>query len=437
MNRIRRWTLAAVTTAAVGAAPAAFAQGVSPATVSEALDPGATIHVTKTVTTPVVPPKPDVVLLVDTTGSMGPAIANVQSEMGSIITAVQAAQPDAQFAVTQYRDEDDVFTFDVASALTSDATAATTAVNGLVAAAGGDTPEGQINALYQVGSGGNAIGFRTGSSRIIVWFGDASGHDPSLGHTLADAQASLAGVEAQVIAINVATADGDGLDATGQATAVTAATGGTFFASVNPDDVSTAILDGLQNLPVEVSANPTCDAGLTVSLTPATQTVPSGTDAVFDEAITVAADAPQGATLSCSTAFLIDGLDAGPEFTQSISVTVNDITPPTASCGPGVNPAGHTPPGYARAGYYSLVADDNLPGVTVTVTDPVSGTAFGPYDPGTMIHLTQAPGATPSATAGPGQVDWRITLKGDALVTATDAAGNTTSVTCTVPPDHK
>lgn len=437
MNHLRRLALAGALTAAVGAAPAAFAQGVSPVSVSGNVNPGQTIHVSKTVATPVVPPKPDVVLLVDTTGSMDGAIADVQSGMSTIISTVRGAQPDAQFAITQYRDVGEPLTFDVASALTSDDTTTTTAINGLVAAGGGDGPEAQINALYQLGSGGNAIAYRADSSRIVVWFGDASGHDPSNGHTLSDAITSVTDVGATVIAIDITTPFNDGLDAAGQATAVTTATGGPLFSGVDPGAVAASILNGLQNLPVEISASPTCDAGLSVTLTPATQTVASGTNAVFDEAITVAADAPQGANLSCTTAFLVGGLDAGPEFTQTISITVNDITPPTAKCGPGVNPAGHTPPGYARAGFYSLIAHDNLPGVMVTVTDPVSGAVFGPYAPGTMIHLTQAPGATPTATAGPGQVDWRITLQGDALVTATDAIGNTTSVTCSVPPDRK
>ena len=78
------------------------ATGVSPASYHASVDPGDTVHVTKTVTTPEIPPKPDIVLVVDETGSMGPAIANVKAEMGSIVSSVQTAQPQAQFAVASY-----------------------------------------------------------------------------------------------------------------------------------------------------------------------------------------------------------------------------------------------------------------------------------------------------------------------------------------------
>jgi hypothetical protein len=51
--------------------------------------------------------------------------------------------------------------------------------------------------------------------------------------------------------------------------------------------------------------------------------------------------------------------------------------------------------------------------------------------------LTQAPGAKPTAKPGPGEIDWHITLKGDAVVTGTEASGNSASVTCLVPPPPK
>ena len=60
----------------------------------------------------------------------------------------------------------------------------------------------------------------------------------------------------------------------------------------------------------------------------------------------------------------------------------------------------------------------------------------------TILHiavpsLTQALGAAPSAVPGEGAVNWKIMLKGDALLTATDAAGNTATATCKVPPKSK
>lgn len=417
---------------ALVAAPAmAWGAGVSPATVDQNADPGATIHVEKTITTPEIPPKPDIVLLVDHTGSMGTAIASVKAEMGNIISTVKGAQPDAQFAVAQYCDspEDE---FDVLQNLTASDADATSAVNGIALCGGGDEPEAQLNALWEIGDGGDAISFRPGSSRIVVWFGDAPGHDPSVGHSEADATASLTAADVQVLAISVGA---DRLDLTGQATRITTATGGSLVSGIPATGLGAAILAGLQNLPAEVTANVVCDTGLSIAFTPALpQTVSSGSNLVLDEAITVAADAPQGSTLTCTVTFLINGTEAGSEFVQSVSIGVNDVTPPTVACDPGVNPAGKPVPGYQSAGFYKLTAADNLPGVTVTVSDTVPTASFGPYAPGTYIKLTQAPGATPSAVPFSGAVDWHITLKGDAKLTATDAAGNTATATCTVPP---
>lgn len=438
---LRATATAAVAAGALIASPAlALGAGVSPSTVTQNVNPGNTIHVAKTVSTPTIPPKPDIVLVVDSTGSMDGAIGNVKTEMGNIVSTVQAAQPDAQFAVADYKDfppnSSDPYGFRVDTDLTASSATAQAAVNSISAGGGGDTPESQLNALWQIGSGGNAITFRPGSSRIVVWFGDEYGHDPSNGHTLADAIASLQGVNARVLALSVGA---DQLDATGQATAITNATGGSLMTGIPTGGVSSAILSGLSNLPATVTASTTCDAGLSITFTPALpQTVASGADLTLDEAITVAADAPQGSTLNCTTQFKINGADAGDAFKQTVAIKVNDVTPPTVSCGPGVNPDGVAVPGYKQAGFYQMVAADNLPGVTVSITDQATGTSFGPYDPGTYFKLTQAPG-TASSSVSPfsGAVAWQFLFKGDATLTATDAAGNTATATCTVPPKQK
>jgi len=47
-------------------------------------------------------------------------------------------------------------------------------------------------------------------------------------------------------------------------------------------------------------------------------------------------------------------------------------------------------------------------------------------------------GATPTQKPGVGDIDWRITLKGDALVHAVDSSGNQSApVSCLVPPKPK
>jgi hypothetical protein len=147
------------------------------------------------------------------------------------------------------------------------------------------------------------VGFRTDSTRIIVWFGDASGHDPSNGHTLTDAINALVAADITVIAVPVA-GGGDGLDSTGQATAIANATGGSVLPAATPDQVSNAILAGLTNLPVTVSHTQTCDPDLSLSLSPTSaETVTSGSDVTYDETLTISPSNPGGVTLHCTVDF--------------------------------------------------------------------------------------------------------------------------------------
>jgi hypothetical protein len=437
MTTIRHGAVAAISLATfLATAGSALAAGVSP-NVDQAADPGSVIHVTKTVSTPPIPPKPDIVLVVDKTGSMGGELANVKANFDSIISQVQAVQPQAQFAVAAYCDFGDSTgapAYQLFSDLTGDPTALHTAINNVNLCDGGDLPEAQLNALWEIGDGGDDVSFRDGSSRIVVWYGDAPGHDPSGGHSEADATASLTGVDAKVIAISTGAAND--LDGTGQATRITNATGGDLLSGVAAGDVSAAVLEGLRNLDVTVAGTPSCDPGLTVGLSPASRTVESGSDALFDETITVGSGATQGATLHCSVPFTLDGAAQGPEFTQSVAIHVNDVTAPSLSCPQGPNPAGTVPTADNQDGFFVMRATDNVdPSVSISIKDLGSGVVFGPYPSGTTFKLTQAPGAPVKAKDMTGDVKWKFTFNGDARLIATDAAGNTATATCLVPPN--
>ncbi len=121
-----------------------------------------------------------------------------------------------------------------------------------------------------------------------------------------------------------------------------------------------------------------------------------------------------------------------------------DTTPPAVQCAATTNPSGGNVPnagnnpksGQNPDGFYVLTASDAVdPNPTITIADSGSTATFGPFPSGTKIKLTQAPDATPNQKPGPGVIDWHITLKGDAVVTATDASGNTSApVSCLVPP---
>ena len=136
----------------------------------------------------------------------------------------------------------------------------------------------------------------------------------------------------------------------------------------------------------------------------------------------------------------------GATDTEQVTKEWEDTTPPVVSCRPTTNPSGNNIPpagnnpksGQNPDEFYVLLAIDDVdPNPDITVADTGSSFVAGPYASGTKIKLTQAPGANPNVKPGPGEIDWHITLKGDAVVTATDGSGNSASVQCNVPPPPK
>ncbi|GLI82128.1 hypothetical protein PoHVEF18_010529 [Penicillium ochrochloron] len=405
--------------------------GVSPASVSQSQNPGTTFNIQKTVNTPEIPPTPDIVLLVDNTGSMSGAISDIRTNLKSVISSVTSSQPTAEFAVVEFGDDQggSSVPFRVDQGLTSDTTALQNAVNGLTASGGGDFPEDWINALYQIAT--SAITFRSGSSRVVVLVSDAPSHDPSGGHTLADATTALKTQNIRVIAVNVGN-----IDFNNQATSVTSATGGTLIpVGSGASGVTDAILSGLHNLPIDVTTSINCGTGLSVSFNPTDATVQSGTSTTFTEKVNVSSNAAQGTTIDCSVSFLLNGVAGGTSFVQQVAVSVNDITPPILSCAHGVNPDGSPNPN-TNANFWTLIATDNVSkNLKIYVVDTVSGVKFGPFPSGTNIKLIQAPGATPNIVPGQGAVNWQITVKGCAqLIVSDDAGNNATPINCCARP---
>ncbi|MEU3608523.1 vWA domain-containing protein [Streptomyces sp. NPDC035033] len=337
---------------------------VTPASVTRALDPGASIAVDKLVRTPVVPPMPEVVLLVDGTGSMTDTIDDVREGLSDIIDNVRSAQPDARFAVATFGDQvgDVDAGFSVKAELTQDEDALQRGVNALGTGLGYGSKgpsEDWINGLWQIANGadGKTV-FRENSSPVVVLVSDASSHNPSNGHTIEDTIFSLQDKNARVVGVEVDTNVGDGLDGNGdagdptykenppttpgQATRIIEATGGRKLSSIDPDRVAEAIVEGLGNLPTRVGHRlESCAPGLTVTLDPPVRDVVSGDTASFAETIAVAPDAPQGSTLTCTVEFLLGTRSpdtatiaagaADPRYAQQISITVNDVSAPVVT----------------------------------------------------------------------------------------------------------
>lgn len=428
--------MAVVTVALSGAAFAA--PGVTPASVSLTLLPGQSVLVPKSVETSPIPPKPDIVFLADTTGSMGGAITNVRNNATAIMNTIRAQQADSQFGAAEYRDFNcsDPFAYRLNQAITASIPAAQAGINQWATGDGCDTPEAQLNALFELASN-PATAFRPGSSRIVAWFGDASGHDPSGGHTLAQTIAALQAASIRVVAVNVSSGFGDGLNASGQASAIAAATGGSFFPSATNDQVAAAILTGLSNLPVTVTHTVACDPGVSASVTPPSRSGTSGDTFPFSETVSVGAGTLAG-TYHCTVKFLTNGLE-DPAFNEAITIVVPPPDLRITKTGPAQVTEGDNI-------VYSLVAT-NLGPTTATgvqVSDPVpAGTSFVSASAGcaqtagvvTCTAGTLAPGASQAFTitvlALPGSsVTNTATVAG--LQPDPNLANNTASVTTSI-----
>lgn len=230
---------------------------------------------TETITVTVPPtgtaPKADVYLLADTTGSMVPVIDAVKAGVGAILGDPALAAFDVAWGVGNYRDftvpVPNSYAFQHQLSPTTSTPAVAAAIATWTADEGGDTPEGQLYALQQLATDAG-IGWRTDSKRIIVWFGDAPGHDPICTDltglpsavTEATATAALTGADITVVAVSTTTGVVDALDGdpdpgsfdyptcaadgtAGQATRITAATGGEHRTGVDPASIVTTLSD--------------------------------------------------------------------------------------------------------------------------------------------------------------------------------------------------
>ena len=160
----------------------------------------------------------DVYFLMDTTGSMGGEISNLQSGLtsgsyisgcgGGIIGAIRCTIPDAWFGVGFF-DDYPISPFGSAGSgdqvyrnrqnITASVSAAQTAVNGLSRHYGADGPESHTQALWAVATGGGLGGylspqsgcaagrwgypcFRDGTIPIVIMFTDAPFHNGPYGY---------------------------------------------------------------------------------------------------------------------------------------------------------------------------------------------------------------------------------------------------------------
>jgi hypothetical protein len=219
---------------------AAMADSITPKLVVATIDVGETITIEKTVTITTKPPdtaKVDVFFLTDSTGSMVGAINAVKTSASSILSDASLLG-DVAFGVGEYRDIGDAFVYQLNQDMTTDTTEALTAISTWGASGGGDAYEAQLYALEQVAT---ETSWREDSTRILVWFGDYPGHDPSLeGATEASATAALLSENIVVQAIDLYALDG-----LGQATRIADATDGGYYDGIDSSSIVGTISDSI------------------------------------------------------------------------------------------------------------------------------------------------------------------------------------------------
>ncbi|QNQ38809.1 HYR domain-containing protein [Streptomyces sp. TSRI0261] len=405
-------------------------QWVTPATLEETLDPGGSTGVDKQVRTPAIPPRPDVVLLVDGTASMADPIRSVRENLPAITGKILAEQPDSHFAVATFGDQEgDVNAgFQVLTGLTDDLVKVQEGVDKLRTDLGGASrgpSEDWINGLWQIadGAGGTTV-FRDGSSPVVVLVGDASSHSPSNGHTIDDTIFALQDKGVRVIGVDVESTIGDGLNGNGdagdpeyvedppttpgQATRIIEATGGRLLEGIDGDRVAEAIIEGFDNLPTSVGYRlDACDPHLTVALDPPTRQLTSGETAHFAETVDVSEDAPQGTTLTCTVQFLlgtqVPGTDTigpaavpDPDFQQQISIAVNDVDVPVVTVD---DRTARAPDDDGARIEYTATATDPQDGALPVTCTPPSGSLFPVGTTTVTCSATDSAGNTGADTA--------------------------------------
>jgi hypothetical protein len=197
----------------------------------------------------------------------------VRTSGAAILTALASLGLDLAFGVGNYRDfpgaPADAFNHQLSpTPVIPDAAAA---IASWSVFGGDDLPEAQLFALDALAEPpGGVIGWRPGAKRVIVWFGDAPGHDPvcaaisgsSTDITEASVTGKLVAEAISVLAISLTGGVTDGLDAdptigatdydtacgppggtAGQASRITAATGGTLVTGIDDTTIVTTIIN--------------------------------------------------------------------------------------------------------------------------------------------------------------------------------------------------
>jgi Mg-chelatase subunit ChlD len=327
----------------VQALPAFGADTFTPNPVNVTLAPGTSTTVHKTLHLDALPGAADIIIAIDTTGSMSAAITQAKAQATQLCTDVQNQIPGAHFAVVDFKDVPDRPATQgvllLTPGFTASCAAVQTAINTMAAAGGGDFPEAYNWVFNKAYTDATLNATRNPDAvQFLVVLGDAPPHNspaptvaPSCGNQPpADAgitsDSEIAGLHAHHITLLMINY-GSQLSCYQQ---LAGATGGT---AVNAgSDLSGTIIGQIQaaaahitsvNLVVSGACPP---VGLTFSPTPPYGPFTAPVDIQFDETISVGLLAP--GVYSCGVTAVVDGT---PRAVQHINVTVG-FPASTAGC---------------------------------------------------------------------------------------------------------
>jgi hypothetical protein len=428
----------------VGAAAALATDTLTPTSVVVTLQAGQSTTVDKKLHLDGLPASADIIVAVDTTGSMGTPIAQAKADATNICNTVQTAIPGARFAVMDFEDyfpgpgaPGDIPYRLLTPGFTPSCAVFTAAIATMTAVgnSGGDLPEAYNRAFFESYSDNLIVTTRDPlATQFLVVLGDATPHSATpfgsclaappadfgrdgIGGTGDDLNTSttIAGLQAANIKLLMIRYTTGNVSVTlGCYQSMASATGGTAVDQSSAPSIGTFIVNNAKAVPYKVSLQvspPLCPIGFSFSPAPPYGPFTGPSDTAFTETIT----APNlVGTYNCTvTAVMTPG---GPSKTATEDVTVIVtpgkafsvvVTPPSATNTVGVQ---HCVTATVRD-----VFTNPVPGVTVFFTVPTA----------------VATGATPSSgsatTNGSGEATfcWTASLPGDDIVRAVaDANGN-------------
>ncbi|MFI7426475.1 VWA domain-containing protein [Micromonospora sp. NPDC049836] len=375
--------------------------------------PGSTFTVTQSVRTPEIPPRPDIVFLVDDTASMAQpgeggssVIQQLRARLPEVIENVRSSQPEARFGLATFSGVDgegghDPLMYFPRQPVTADDAAVRRAVDGLTA----QSPYGVENWFYALRqlARNDRIGFRPDSSRVVVLISDTDSVDktvppPEEGSIAeADLTRELQAAGIALIGVPIVGADFErGLNYDGAAGRITAATGGRLTDDSDPGGMIDAVQRAIRELTVTVRPAATCADGLSVGFDPDPARVPAGQPAVFRETVTLAPGAVPGTVLRCTVRFDLDPPEAGADAVQELVVRVVPPGLPLVRVDDvRVAPAG---PDGARVSYQASAVDATGRPLPVRCV-PASGSLFPVGQTVVTCTATDGAGRTGSDTA--------------------------------------